>query len=97
MPEKSSSFTYPLTAGGGHWGTTDDFTTSCLHFSALHCPLGLGNLQACPFPGFVLGAMKKEREREREIVEKGNFEQKIVEQGYFKQKKIVEQGDVKQP
>ena len=37
----------------GRWGTTDDFTTSFLHFSVLHCPLGLGELQACPFPDVV--------------------------------------------
>ena len=36
------------------WGTTDDFATSLLHFtSVLHCPLGLGELQACPFPDVV--------------------------------------------
>ena len=35
----------------GRWGTTGDFATSLLHFSLfLHCPLGLGELQACPFP-----------------------------------------------
>ena len=35
----------------GRWGITDDFTTSFLHFSpsVLHCPQGLGELQACPF------------------------------------------------
>ena len=32
----------------GHQGTTDDFTTNFLH-----CPLGLGELQACPFPDVV--------------------------------------------
>ena len=33
----------------GRWGATDDFTTSFLHFfPVLHCPLGLGELQACP-------------------------------------------------
>ena len=38
----------------GRWGTTDDFTTSFLHFfPVLHCPLGLGELQACPFPDVV--------------------------------------------
>ena len=35
----------------GRWGTTDDFATSFLHFPlSLHCPLGLAELQACPFP-----------------------------------------------
>ena len=39
----------------GHLGTTDDFTTSFFHyfFSVLHCPLGLGELQACPVPDVV--------------------------------------------
>ena len=37
----------------GRWGTTDDFETSFLHFSALHCPLGPGKRQACPFPDVV--------------------------------------------
>ena len=37
----------------GRWGTTDDFTISFLHISALHCPLGLGELHACPFPNVV--------------------------------------------
>ena len=38
----------------GRWGTTDDFATSFLHFfSVLHCPLGLDELQACPFPYVV--------------------------------------------
>ena len=39
----------------GLWGTTDDFTTGFLHFVVvvLHCPLGLGELQACPFPDAV--------------------------------------------
>ena len=38
----------------GRWGTTDDFVTSFLHFPlVLHCPLGLGELQACPFPDVV--------------------------------------------
>ena len=33
------------------WGTTDDFATSFLHFfPVLHYPLGLAELQACPFP-----------------------------------------------
>ena len=34
----------------GRWGTTDDFTTSFVHFSVFNCPLGLWKLQACPFP-----------------------------------------------
>ena len=34
------------------WWTTDDFTTSFLH-CCLHCPLGRGELQACPFPDVV--------------------------------------------
>ena len=43
------SFTYPLVARVV-LGTTDDFTTSFLHlFPVLHCPLGLAELQACPF------------------------------------------------
>ena len=33
----------------GHWGTTDNFTTSLSILFVLHCPLGLGKLQACPF------------------------------------------------
>ena len=37
----------------GRWGTTVDFATSFLHFPALHCPLVLGELQACPFPDVV--------------------------------------------
>ena len=41
---------YPLTARG----TTDDFATSFLHFPpVLLCPLGLGELQVCPFPDVV--------------------------------------------
>ena len=36
----------------GCWGTTDDLTTSFLH-SVLLCPLGLGELRACPFPDAV--------------------------------------------
>ena len=44
------------------WGTTDDFITSFLHFSVLHCPLGLGELQAYPFlevicPPLLLSAL----------------------------------------
>ena len=35
-------------------GTADDFATSYLHFfPVLHCSLGLGELQACPFPDVV--------------------------------------------
>ena len=38
----------------GRWGTTNDLTPSFLHFfSVLHCPLGLGELLACPFPDVV--------------------------------------------
>ena len=37
----------------GRWGTTDDFATSFLHFSVLHCTLGPAELQACPFPVVV--------------------------------------------
>ena len=38
----------------GRWGITDDFATSFLHFfPVLHCPLGLAELQACPFPDVV--------------------------------------------
>ena len=38
----------------GRWDVTDDFTTSfLLFFSVLHCPLGFGELQACPFPDAV--------------------------------------------
>ena len=38
----------------GRWGTTDDFATSFLHFfPVLRCPLGLGELQACPFHDVV--------------------------------------------
>ena len=38
----------------GRWGTIDDFMTSFLFFfPVLHCPLGLGQLQACPFPVVV--------------------------------------------
>ena len=43
-----------LSRNEGRWGTTDDFATSFLHFfPVLHCPLGLGELQACPFPDVV--------------------------------------------
>ena len=45
--------THPLTAKG-RWGTTDDLTTSFLHFfSVFRCLLGLGELQAYPFPDVV--------------------------------------------
>ena len=37
----------------GRWGTTDDFTTSFLNFPVPHCPLELGEPQACPFPNVV--------------------------------------------
>ena len=38
----------------GRRGTTDDFATSFLHFfPVLHCPPGLAELQACPFPDVV--------------------------------------------
>ena len=38
----------------GRWGTRDDFATSFLLFTAvLHCPLGVYELQAFPFPGVV--------------------------------------------
>ena len=49
------SFNYHLQSLNreGRWGTTDDFATSFLHFSVLHCPLGLGELQACPFHDIV--------------------------------------------
>ena len=40
---------------GGRWGITYVYTTSfLLFFSVLYCPLGLGELQACPFPDVVL-------------------------------------------
>ena len=39
----------------GHWGTTDDFATSFLHFfPVLHCLLGIAELQARPFPHCAL-------------------------------------------
>ena len=39
----------------GRLGTTDYFITGFLHFfSILHCPLGLGEFQACPFPDVSL-------------------------------------------
>ena len=40
----------------GRWGTTDEFATSFFFFSifpVLHCPLGLAELQASPFPDVV--------------------------------------------
>ena len=38
----------------GRWGTTDDFCNQFPpFFLVLHCPLGLGRLQACPFPDVV--------------------------------------------
>ena len=48
---------HPSLNRGGRWGTTDDFTTSFLHFSVLHCPLLLGELQACPFPDVVFPSL----------------------------------------
>ena len=36
----------------GRWGTTDVFATS-----SFHCPLGLGELQACPFPDAVFPSL----------------------------------------
>ena len=36
----------------GHWGITDDFTNN-----VLHCPLGLDELQACPFPDVVFPSL----------------------------------------
>ena len=45
----------------GRWGTTDDFTTSFpSFFSVRHCPLGLCELQACPFPD-VVGLIKRKQ------------------------------------
>ena len=45
-------FTCPLTVGslGHHWWFHDQFPP---FFSVLQCPLGLGELQACPFPDAV--------------------------------------------
>ena len=46
------------------WGTTDDFATSFLHLlcsrllSVLDCPLGLGELQACPFIDVVFPPLR---------------------------------------
>ena len=52
-PHQALSSHLPLNREG-RWGTTDDFATSILHFvPVLHCPLGLGELQACPFPDVV--------------------------------------------
>ena len=47
------TFTYPLTTGllGHHRWPHNQFPP---FFSVLHCPLGLGELQACPFPDVVL-------------------------------------------
>ena len=44
---------HPSPYNEGRWGTTDDFATNFLHFHVLNCPLGLGELQACPFPDDV--------------------------------------------
>ena len=54
-PPSLSLIHHPLTGRGeGCSGTTDDFTASFLSvISVLHCPLGLGELQACPFPDVV--------------------------------------------
>ena len=42
----------------GGWGTTDAFAITFLHFSPVpHCPLGLGDLQACPFPDVVVPSL----------------------------------------
>ena len=45
-------FTFTLTAGvvGAPQVTSQPFSSI---FSALHCPLGLAELQACPFPDVV--------------------------------------------
>ena len=37
----------------GRWGITDDFATTFLYFSVLHCPVGLDELRARPFPDVV--------------------------------------------
>ena len=48
-----SPFTFHLSLKRwDRWGTTDDLTTKLTNFS-LHCPLGLGELQACSFPNVV--------------------------------------------
>ena len=49
-----SSSHHHLSPNRESWGITDDFTTSFFHFSLFsHCFLGLGELQACPFPDVV--------------------------------------------
>ena len=49
---KNNSFIYPLTAGVvGKSQMTSQRVFSI--FSVLHCPLGLGEFQACPFPDAV--------------------------------------------
>ena len=49
-----SSWSHLSLNSEGCWGNTNYFTTSFIHFcSVLHCPLGLGKLQACPFPDVV--------------------------------------------
>ena len=42
---------------GGLWGTTDDFTTSSLHFSLFSTALALGELQASPFLDVVFPSL----------------------------------------
>ena len=43
----------------GRWGSTDAFATSfLLFFPVLHCPLGLSELQACPFPDVVFPPLR---------------------------------------
>ena len=37
----------------GRWGITDDFATTIFPCSPLAPVLGLGEIQACPFPGVV--------------------------------------------
>ena len=34
----------------GRWGTSDFLNQFSPFFPVLHCPMGLGELQACPFP-----------------------------------------------
>ena len=41
----------------GCWGTTDNFATISPLSSVLHCLLGLGKLQACPFSNVVFGPL----------------------------------------
>ena len=41
----------------GCLGTTDNFATISPLSSVLHCLLGLGELQACPFPDVVFGPL----------------------------------------